>query len=215
MKILKKWYLFLVVLCMAGFAASAHAAMEAPDALVKRISKEVMDAAKANKEIKKGNQKQIYALVENTIFPHVNFQRMTSLAAGRYWRQATPEQKEQLTREFRDLLVYTYANAVSKIDNQRLEFKPLRMSPNATDVVVYSRIIQPRGGDPIELSYRMEKTDNGWKIYDVNVLGAWLVETYKGTFASEISRSGIDGLINALAQKNKQLSLGKQSAAKK
>ena len=89
------------------------------------------------------------------------------------------------------------------------------MSPNATDVVVYSRIIQPRGGDPIELSYRMEKTDNGWKIYDVNVLGAWLVETYKGTFASEISRSGIDGLINALAQKNKQLSSGKQSAAKK
>ncbi len=216
MKILKKWYLFLMALCMATLAASAHASsMEAPDALVKRISKEVMDAAKANKEIKQGNQKQIYALVENTIFPHVNFQRMTSLAAGRYWRQATPEQKEQLTREFRDLLVYTYANAVSKIDNQRLEFKPLRMSPNATDVVVYSRIIQPRGGEPIELSYRMEKTDNGWKIYDVNVLGAWLIETYKGTFASEISRSGIDGLINALAQKNKQLASAKPAAAKK
>ncbi len=216
MKILKKWYLFLMALCMATLAASAHASsMEAPDALVKRISKEVMDAAKANKEIKQGNQKQIYALVENTIFPHVNFQRMTSLAAGRYWRQATPEQKEQLTREFRDLLVYTYANAVTKIDNQRLEFKPLRMSPNATDVVVYSRIIQPRGGEPIELSYRMEKTDNGWKIYDVNVLGAWLIETYKGTFASEISRSGIDGLINALAQKNKQLASAKPAAAKK
>ena len=113
------------------------------------------------------------------------------------------------------MLVYTYANAVSKIDNQRLEFKPLRMSPGATDVVVYSRIIQPRGGDPIELSYRMEKTDNGWKIYDVNVLGAWLVATYKGTFASEISRSGIDGLIRALAQKNQQLSSGKQAAAQK
>lgn len=216
MKILKKWYIFLMALCMAGLAASAHASStEAPDALVKRISKEVMDAAKANKEIKQGNQKQIYTMVENTIFPHINFQHMTSLAAGRYWRQATPEQKEQLTREFRDLLVYTYANAISKIDNQRLEFKPLRMSPNATDVVVYSRIIQPRGSEPIELSYRMEKTDNGWKIYDVNVLGAWLIETYKGTFASEISRSGIDGLINALAQKNKQLASAKPAAAKK
>lgn len=212
MNTLKKWFIFLMVSCMLGLTASANAT-EAPDALVKRISKEVMDAAKANKEIKKGNQKQIYTLVETKIFPHVDFQRMTSLAAGRYWRQATPAQKEQLTKEFRDLLVYTYSNAVSKVDNQRLEFKPLRMSPNATDVIVYSRIIQPRGGEPIELSYRMEKTDNGWKIYDVSVLGAWLVETYKGTFASEISRSGIDGLISVLAQKNKQLASGKAGSS--
>ncbi len=214
MKIFKKWSLFLTAFCMLGLTANVSA-MEAPDTLVKRISKEVMDAAKANKEIKKGNQKQIYTLVETKIFPHVNFQRMTSLAAGRYWRQATPAQKEQLTKEFRDLLVYTYSNAVSKIDNQRLEFKPLRMSPDATDVIVYSRIIQPRGGDPIELSYRMEKTDDGWKIYDVDVLGAWLVETYKGTFASEISRSGIDGLIQVLAQKNKQLASGKSADSTK
>ena len=212
MNTLKKWFIFLMASCMLGLTASANAT-EVPDALVKRISKEVMDAAKANKEIKKGNQKQIYTLVETKIFPHVDFQRMTSLAAGRYWRQATPAQKEQLTKEFRDLLVYTYSNAVSKVDNQRLEFKPLRMSPNATDVIVYSRIIQPRGGEPIELSYRMEKTDNGWKIYDVSVLGAWLVETYKGTFASEISRSGIDGLISVLAQKNKQLASGKAGSS--
>ncbi len=214
MKIFKKWFLFLTAFCVLGLAANVSA-MEAPDTLVKRISKEVMDAAKANKEIKKGNQKQIYTLVETKIFPHVNFQRMTSLAAGRYWRQATPAQKEQLTKEFRDLLVYTYSNAVSKIDNQRLEFKPLRMSPDATDVIVYSRIIQPRGGDPIELSYRMEKTDDGWKIYDVDVLGVWLVETYKGTFASEISRSGIDGLIQVLAQKNTQLASGKSADSTK
>lgn len=214
MNILKKWFIFLMVSCMLGLTAHANAE-EAPDTLVKRISKEVMDAAKANKEIKKGNQKQIYALVETKIFPHVNFQHMTSLAAGRYWRQATPAQKEQLTKEFRDLLVYTYSNAVSKVDNQRLEFKPLRMSPGATDVIVYSRIIQPRGGEPIELSYRMEKTDDGWKIYDVCVLGAWLIETYKGTFASEISRSGIDGLIQVLAQKNKQLASGKSGNSAK
>lgn len=214
MKIFKKWFLFLAAFCMLCLTANASA-MEAPDTLVKRISKEVMDAAKTNKEIKKGDQKQIYTLVETKIFPHINFQRMTSLAAGRYWRQATLTQKEQLTKEFRDLLVYTYSNAVSKIDNQRLEFKPLRMSPDATDVIVYSRIIQPRGGDPIELSYRMEKTDDGWKIYDVNVLGAWLVETYKGTFASEISRSGIDGLIQVLAQKNKLLASGKPANSAK
>ncbi len=199
---------FLTAFCLLGLSTGAGAATEAPDALIKRISTEVLNAAKSNKEIKQGNQRQIYTLVENKIFPYVDFQRMTSLAAGRYWRQATPAQKEQLTKEFRDLLVYTYSNAMSKVDNQRLEFKPLRMAPDATETVVYSRIVQPRGGDPIELSYRMEKTDNGWKIYDVNVMGAWLVETYKGTFSSEIGRSGIDGLIQMLAQKNKQLAAG-------
>lgn len=209
MKTLRKWFIFLAAASLLGFAVNTYATTEAPDTLIKRISKEVMDAAKANKEIKKGDQKQIYTLVETKIFPHVDFQRMTSLAAGRYWRQATPEQKEQLTKEFRDLLVYTYSNAVSKVDNQRLEFKPLRMSPDTTEVIVYSRIIQPNGGEPIELSYRMAKTDNNWKIFDVNVMGAWLVETYKGTFANEISRSGIDGLIKTLSQKNKQLASGK------
>ncbi len=208
MKILKNWFVLLMAVCVLGFSASAHA-MEAPDALIKRISKEVLDAAKTNKELKKGNQKQIYAFVEKKIFPYVDFQRMTSLAAGRYWRQATPAQKTQLTKEFRDLLVHTYSNAITKVDNQRVEFKPVRMAPNATEVVVQTRIIQPRGGEPVELSYRLSKTANGWKIYDINVLGAWLVETYKGTFASEISRSGIDGLIRTLAQKNKQLAAGK------
>lgn len=208
MKILKNWFVLLMAVCVLGLSASAHA-MEAPDVLIKRISKEVIDAAKTNKELKKGNQKQIYAFVQKKIFPYVDFQRMTALAAGRYWRQATPAQKTQLTNEFRDLLVHTYSNAITKVDNQRVEFKPVRMAPNATDAVVQTRIIQPRGGEPIELSYRLSKTANGWKIYDINVLGAWLVETYKGTFASEISRGGIDGLIRTLAQKNKQLAAGK------
>ena len=205
MKILKNWFVLLMTVCVLGLSASAAHAMEAPDALIKRISKEVLDAAKTNKELKKGNQKQIYAFVEKNIFPYVDFQRMTALAAGRYWRQATPEQKTQLTNEFRDLLVHTYSNAITKVDNQKVEFKPFRTSPNATEAVVQTRIIQPRGGEPIELSYRLSKTADGWKIYDINVLGAWLVETYKGTFASEISRGGIDGLIRTLAQKNKQL----------
>ena len=208
MKILKNWFVLLMAVCVLGLSASAHA-MEAPDVLIKRISKEVIYAAKTNKELKTGNQKQIYAFVQQKIFPYVDFQRMTALAAGRYWRQATPAQKTQLTNEFRDLLVHTYSNAITKVDNQRVEFKPVRMAPNATDAVVQTRIIQPRGGEPIELSYRLSKTANGWKIYDINVLGAWLVETYKGTFASEISRGGIDGLIRTLAQKNKQLAAGK------
>lgn len=209
MKIFKNWFVLLAAVCVLGFSASAAYAMEAPDALIKRISKEVIDAAKSNKELKKGNQKQIYTFVENKIFPYVDFQRMTALSAGRYWRQATPAQKSQLTKEFRDLLVHTYSNAITKVDNQKVEFKPFRMSPNATEAVVQTRIVQPRGGEPVELSYRLYKTANGWKIYDINVLGAWLVETYKGTFASEIGRSGIDGLIRALAQKNKQLSAGR------
>lgn len=181
------------------------AAQEAPDALIKRISQEVLEAAKSDKDIQSGNQKRILELVETKILPHVDFQRMTALAAGRYWRQATPEQQKQLTDEFRALLVYTYSGAISQIRDQKLEFKPFRADPGDAEVEVRSQVLQPRGGDPIQLNYRLEKTPAGWKIYDLNVLGAWLVETYKGNFASEISKGGIDGLIKTLAEKNKRL----------
>lgn len=217
MKYLKK---LLFVVCLAvnaiGFTSIA-AAQEAPDALVKRISLEVLDTAKNDKDIQNGNQKRVLDLVEAKVLPHIDFQRMTALAAGRFWREATPEQQKQLVSEFRTLLVYTYSGAISQIRDQRLEFKPMRGDASDTEVEVRSQVVQPRGGDPIQLNYRLEKLPSGWKIYDMNVLGAWLVETYKGNFAAEISKGGIDGLIKTLSDKNKRLAAsaaGNPKAAK-
>jgi phospholipid transport system substrate-binding protein len=136
----------------------------------------------------------------------VNFQRMTQLTAGRYWREASPEQQQALTNEFKSLLIYTYAGAVAQIRNQTLEFKPMRAAPDDTEVEVRTAVIQSRG-EPIQLNYRLEKGPNGWKIVDVNILGAWLVQTYRNSFSAEIQKGGIDGLIKALAERNKQLSV--------
>lgn len=214
MKIINK--LFAVIGFVVGSLAFAPAALaqEAPDALVKRISQEVLESAKSDKDIQAGNQKRVLQLVEEKILPYVDFQRMTALAAGRYWREATPEQQKQLTNEFRSLLVYTYSGAISQIKDQKLEFRPMRGDPADTEVEVRSQVLQPRGGDPIQLNYRLAKEGNGWKIYDVNVLGAWLVETYKGNFATEISKGGIDGLIKSLAERNKRLAASANKTAK-
>ncbi|MDY7577740.1 ABC transporter substrate-binding protein [Herbaspirillum sp. RTI4] len=186
-----------------AFAGTASA-QEAPDALVKRIGNEVLAAAQADPEIRAGNIAHMTALVEQKILPYVDFERMTSLAAGRYWRDATAEQKKQLMTEFRSLLIFTYSGALAQVHDQKIEFKPMRNDPADTEVEVRSQIIQPRG-EPIQLNYRLEKLPTGWKMFDINVLGAWLVETYKGTFAAEISKGGIDGLIATLSAKNKQL----------
>jgi phospholipid transport system substrate-binding protein len=188
----------------APATAVAPVANEAPDALVKRISSEVLETAKNDKEIQAGNQKRVMDLVETKILPYVDFQRMTSLAAGRYWREATPEQQKQLSTEFRSLLIYTYSGALSQVKNETIDFKPLRADPADTEVEVRSQVNMTRG-EPVVLNYRVAKSPTGWKIYDINVLGAWLVEAYKGTFASEISKGGIDGLIKTLQAKNKTL----------
>lgn len=203
--------IFLAALAACALLPLGAVAQEAPDALVKRISQEVLDAAKTDKDIQAGNQQKVLGLVEEKIIPHVDFQRMTSLAAGRFWREATPEQQKQLTNEFKNLLIYTYSGAIAQVRDQKLVFRPMRGSPSDDEVEVRSEVQQPRG-EPIQLSYRLAKSPNGWKIYDMNVLGAWLVETYKGNFASEISKGGIDGLIKALADRNAKL---KSSAGKK
>ena len=204
MKSIKQLLSVLVTTGVMAFASHA-VAQEAPDALVKRISQEVLDIAKTDKEIQGGNQKRVLDLVETKILPYVDFQRMTALAAGRFWREATPEQQKQLTNEFRSLLVYTYSGAIAQVKDQRVDFKPVRMEPADTEVEVRSQVVSSRGGEPIQLNYRLEKLPAGWKIYDVNVLGAWLVETYKGNFAAEIGKNGFDGLIKTLAEKNKSL----------
>jgi len=184
--------------------AAPAAAAEAPDALVKRISNEVIDSVKADKDIQAGNRAKIMELVNAKILPHVDAEKMTQQAAGRHWRAATPEQKQKLTKEFRDLLVYTYAGALSTIKNETVEFKPMRGSPTDTDVEVRSQVNVTRG-EPITLNYRLSNEKGSWKIYDVNVLGAWLVQTYTSTFNSEIGKNGIDGLIKRLADRNAQL----------
>ena len=190
------------VWALAG-AGAVHAADEAPDAMVQRLSTEVLDALRADKSIKAGDLDKVIALVDKTIMPNVNFRRMTAAAVGPGWRKASPEQQKRLQDEFKTLLVRTYAGALAQVSDQTINVKPLRSSPEDKDVLVRTEV---RGrGDPIQLDYWLEKTPGqgtGWKIYNLNVLGAWLVETYRSQFAREINAKGIDGLIDALAARN-------------
>ncbi len=201
---MKKISQFLVGLCLGMSLLSGAQAQEAPDVLIKRLSTEIIDAAKTDKDIQSGNRQRINDLVEAKVLPHINFERMTSLAVSKSWRTATPEQQKQLVTEFRTLLIHTYSGAITQIRDQRVEFKPFRSAPDDTEVEVKSLVIQTRG-EPLQLSYRLEKTASGWKIFDINVLGAWLVETYKGSFSAEVSKNGVDGLIKTLTEKNKKL----------
>lgn len=206
----RHWITSLLTTSAMLFAAPfAMAETEAPDVLVKRISNDVMTSLRADPEIQKGNVGRIVVLVDAKIMPHVNFSRMTSMVVGRAWRQATPEQKTQLQDEFKTLLVRTYAGALGQVQDQSLSFKPMRAKPEDVEVVVRTEV---KGkGDPIQLDYRLEKTEQGWKIYDLNVLGAWLVETYKVDFGQVLNAKGIDGLITTLVQRNKSAGQTKAS----
>jgi phospholipid transport system substrate-binding protein len=186
------------------FAGRAWADDEAPDAFIKRVSVDVLDTIKADKAMRSGDIPRIVTLVDTRIMPHVDFQRMTASAVGPGWRQATPEQQKRLQDEFKILLVRTYAGALSQVSDQVVVIKPLRASPEDKELVVKTEV--RGGGDPIQLDYRLEKTPgqgSGWRIYNLNVLGVWLVETYKSQFAQEINAKGIDGLIESLATRNK------------
>ncbi|MEZ5644481.1 MAG: ABC transporter substrate-binding protein [Burkholderiaceae bacterium] len=200
----RNWIQAVLLTSALWLSGVAQAEVEAPDALVKRIATEALEAVKADAAIQAGDVGRIMALVDSKIMPSVNFSRMTSSAVGRFWRQATPEQKDKLQAEFKTLLVRTYSGALGEVKDQSLSFKPLRARAEDTEVVVRSEV---RGrGEPIQLDYRLEKTPEGWKIYDINVLGLWLVDTYRTQFAQEINANGIDGLIAALAQRNKAAS---------
>lgn len=197
----RSWLTAFAITAAGVMSVPALAQEEAPDALVKRISSDVLASVKADPAIQAGDVNRIVALVDSKILPSVNFTRMTSSAVGRFWRQATPEQQKQLQDEFKILLVRTYSGALGEVKDQTVTFKPMRSKPEDTEVVVRSEV---RGkGDPIQLDYRLEKTASGWKIYDINVLGVWLVETYRTQFAQEINAKGIDGLIASLVQRNK------------
>ena len=187
-------------LSCAAVAVHAQAA-KAPDALIKEVSTDVLDAVKADKTIQSGDIRKVIALVDQKVLPYVNFQRMTAAAVGRYWRQATPEQQQRLQEQFKLLLVRTYSGALAQVQDQTVELKPSRNTPTDKEVVVKTEV---KGrGDPIQLDYRLAQEAGGWKIYDVNVLGVWLVENYRNSFSQEISNGGIDGLIGKLEARNK------------
>jgi phospholipid transport system substrate-binding protein len=194
----------LLVLAACLSSVTARAEDEAADAFIKRISVDVLDTIKSDKSMRSGDVTKIISLVDTRIMPHVNFQRMTASAVGPAWRQATPEQQKRLQEEFKILLVRTYAGALSQVSDQTVVMKPLRAAPEDKELIVRSEV---RGsGDPIQLDYRLEKTPgegSGWRIYNLNVLGVWLVETYKSQFSQEINAKGVDGLIDSLAARNK------------
>jgi len=194
----------LVVSTASLFALPANAADEAADVLIKRLSTDMLDNIKADKAIQAGDMARIIALVDTKIMPNVDFQRMTASAVGPAWRQATPEQQKRLQEEFKTLLVRTYAGALTQVSDQTIAVRPLRAAPEDKEVVVRSEV---KGrGDAIQLDYRLEKTPGdgaGWKIYNLNVLGVWLVETYRSQFSQEINAKGINGLITTLTERNK------------
>ncbi|HOA95006.1 MAG TPA: ABC transporter substrate-binding protein [Quisquiliibacterium sp.] len=204
---------FLKLMASVALLVSVAApaiAQESPDALIRRLSTEVLDRIRSDKDLQAGDFKKLSDLVDATVMPHVNFQRMTALSVGRNWRSASPEQQKQLMNEFRVLLLRTYSGALSSVKDQSIRMKPLRADAADTEVIVRSEVAQPRG-EPIQLDYRMEKASDGWKIYDVNVLGVWLVETYRGQFAQEVGARGIDGLIKSLVDKNRSFEAPKKS----
>ena len=191
----------LVALAAAAcLPLAAMAAEEAPDALIKRLSTDVLTTIKADPALKAGDMAKINALVDQVVLPHVNFRRMTSAAVGPKWRQATPAQQERPQAEFKQLLMRTYSGALAQVSDQTVVVKPLRMAAGDTDVLVRTEV---RGkGEPVPLDFRLEKKEGAWKVYNFNVLGVWLVETYRTQFAEELNKTGIDGLIQTLASRS-------------
>lgn len=199
----KKILLALFAISSIAFSTQGMA-QEAPDKMIRRITEEVMDAVRTDKNVQNGDRRSIQKVIEEKILPNLDFERTTALAAGRYWRDATPQQKQQLETEFRKLLIYTYSSAMSQLRDQKIEYEPFRADPSDTDVEVFAHSINTHG-EPVRFGYRLIKKPDGWKVYDVNVLGAWMVQAYKDSFGAEIRKSGIDGLIKTLTEKNAKL----------
>lgn len=198
-----KW--LLALLAGAFFSIPPVLAQEeAPDALIRKVTDEVLTVVRQDKDIQGGNTRKAIELVEAKVLPHFDFSRMTALAMGREWHKAAPEQKKRLIEEFRSLLVRTYSNALTQYRDQTVRYKPLKMQPGDSEIMVRTEIVQP-GNKPIQLEYSLEKQAGGWKVYDVIVAGVSLVTNYRDTFAQEIRANGIDGLIQMLSNKNKQL----------
>ena len=199
---------------LAALVPALAAAQEAPDALVKRTTDEVLAIIKADKDVQSGNSAKVVQLAEQKVLPHFDFARMARLAVGRNWAQASEAQKEALVKEFRTLLVRTYSTSLSQYRNQTIEVKPLKLGAGDKDAVVRTAVIQ-QGGPPIPIDYAMEKADGGWKVYDVIIDGASLVTTYRGTFNDQIQKGGVDGLVKTLQERNRSPEPPKPAVAPK
>lgn len=204
----------LLALAAAACLSLPVLAQQAPNDLVQQVTEEVLEVIRKDREIQNGGTSKVIDLVDEKVLPHFNFQRMTALAVGREWRRATPQQQQQLAAEFKTLLVRTYANALTGYRNQRVVYRPFRMKPEETDVLVRTEVQQP-GNKPIQLDYSLELRDGKWKVYDVTVAGISLVTNYRDQFAQEVRTGGIDGLIASITSKNRSLEAGPAKVEKK
>ena len=208
-KTIQKYFSVLLssLFLFAGSASAQAVDQSTPDGLIKTVVSDVMASVKSDPEIQKGNIPRIVDLVEKKIAPYTDMRRTTEMAMGPNWKKATPEQQAQLVSEFKSLLIRTYSGALSQLRDQTIQFKPLRAAPDDKEVVVKTVVIGR--GDPVPLDYRLEKTANGWRVYDMNIMGVWLVEAYRNQFANQISQNGIEGLVKFLQDRNKQLAAAK------
>ncbi len=204
---------FIAVL-FSFFVLSAAHAQEAPDVLIQQVTEEVLEIIRKDKDIQGGNTQKVIDLVDKKVLPHFNFQHMTALALGKEWRKANSQQQQQLTQEFKTLLVRTYSNALTGYKNQKVVYKPFKMAVGETDVLVRTEVMQP-GSKPVQLDYSLEKLDGSWKVYDVVVAGISLVTNYRDQFAQEVRSGGIDGLVASISAKNKSLEATVAKAEKK
>ncbi len=195
-------FVVVTLVIAAAVAFSTASAQEAPDALVKRVSQDMLATIKGDPLVQAGNEARIREVIEVKLLPHFDFARMTALAMGKNWRAANPEQQKRLTDEFRALLVRTYSGALNQYRNETIDYKPLRMNPADTDVTVRTLVMR-QAGQPVQMDYNLEKTPDGWKSYDVIVGGVSLVTNYRDEFNAQIANGGIDGLIKTLAEKNR------------
>ena len=200
---MKKIFVLLSGVLFLFLASGAHADVPDPDVLIKDTVRDVLDIVRKDKDLRAGNQQKLLELVDAKVLPHFNFEHMTKLAVGRAWRTATPEQKQALMTEFRTLLVRTYTKAFTSYRDQTVEVKPLKLDASMTEVTVKTAIVKPGSQQPVLVDYDMEKSPDGWKVYDLIVEGVSLVTSYRGTFADQIQQGGIDGLIKTLVDKNK------------
>ena len=212
---MKKFFLIPLFAAFLSFAGAAFAQTSegsvdtnSPDVMIKTVTNQVLDTIRADKSIRSGDINRITEVVNKQILPYTDFRRTTQLAMGRAWRQATPQQQDQMVEQFKMLLIRTYSGALSQFRDQQVQFKPFRAAPTDTDVVVRSQVIN--NGQPVELDYRLYKTPQGWRVYDLNVAGAWLIQAYQQQFAQKINESGVNGLIQFLTDRNQQLAAGKQ-----
>lgn len=211
---MKKFFLYPLFAMFFSFAGSAAFAQSVdtsnPDALIKTVTQQVLDQLKTDKSIQSGDIGKITQLVNEKILPYTDFRRTTQLAMGRNWRTATPQQQQQVIDQFKMLLIRTYSGALAQVRDQQIQYKPFRANPDDTDVVVRSTVTN--NGQQIELDYRLYKTAQGWRVYDINVLGAWLIQAYQQQFQEKIQQGGVDGLIQFLTQRNQQLASGKAAS---